>query len=359
MAESGSDTRSGIGARLRAGRDKTGLTLLQVAEKLHVDAKVVESLESERFDLLGAPVFVRGHLKHYAELIGEQPAQLLELYTGATKPAMPDLTRLPKVAPQGRPSRLAVPALVVLIGFVLLGVVWWLVQSIGGSSETPPKPTAQTMTIEPEAVANSQPLDDPGIAAEGNANDTAAAASGRPNVGATPSAGASGNTSASSSAGTSGRTTPPASSASPRASGPAARAAASGTAVGQATPAALAGASALGATAAAAPPAAGTATPVRGKPMEVTLKFAADSWVEVYDASGEKLFYDIGSADSSRTISGTPPFRVTFGNAPGVTLDVNGKPATVPASAVKDDAAQFVINRSGRIVRAPPQADGG
>jgi cytoskeleton protein RodZ len=90
--------------------------------------------------------------------------------------------------------------------------------------------------------------------------------------------------------------------------------------------------------------------------MEVTLKFAADSWVEVYDSKGQRLFYDIGSADSQRTISGTPPFRVTFGNAPGVTLDVNGKPATVPASVVSNDEAQFVINRSGRIVRARTQA---
>ena len=93
--------------------------------------------------------------------------------------------------------------------------------------------------------------------------------------------------------------------------------------------------------------------------MEVTLRFAADSWVEVYDAKGEKLFYDVGTAASSRTVSGTPPFRVHLANAPGVSLDVNGKPATVPANAVKGDEAQFVINRSGRIVRARPQADGG
>jgi cytoskeleton protein RodZ len=104
--------------------------------------------------------------------------------------------------------------------------------------------------------------------------------------------------------------------------------------------------------------AAATAVPAAGKPLEVTLRFSADSWVEVYDAKGEKLFYDIGSADSQRKISGTPPFRVTFGNAPGVTLDVNGKPAEVPASAVRDDTAQFVINRSGRIVRARQQAEG-
>jgi hypothetical protein len=93
--------------------------------------------------------------------------------------------------------------------------------------------------------------------------------------------------------------------------------------------------------------------------MELTLRFAADSWVEVYDANGEKLFYDVGAAASSRTVSGTPPFRVHVANAPGVSLDVNGKPATVPANALKGEEAQFVINRSGRIVRARTQADGG
>jgi cytoskeleton protein RodZ len=111
-----------------------------------------------------------------------------------------------------------------------------------------------------------------------------------------------------------------------------------------------------GSTAAADSAASGTATPARGKGMEVTLRFASDSWVEVYDAKGEKLFYDIGSADSQRTIFGTPPFRVTFANAPGVSLDVNGKPATVPANAVHEEAADFIINRSGRIVRARPAA---
>jgi hypothetical protein len=74
--------------------------------------------------------------------------------------------------------------------------------------------------------------------------------------------------------------------------------------------------------------------------------------VEVYDAKGTKLFYDIGAANSARKLKGTPPLRVIFGNAPGVSLDVNGKAAPVPASAVHDDSAQFVINRSGRIVRA-------
>ncbi len=92
--------------------------------------------------------------------------------------------------------------------------------------------------------------------------------------------------------------------------------------------------------------------------MQITLKFSAESWVEIYDSKGDKLFYDIGSADSQKTLSGTPPFRVTFGNAPGVSFDVNGKPGTIPDNARKDDTAQFVINPSGRIVRARAQPQG-
>ena len=69
----------GIGARLRAARERKGQTILQAAEKLHVDARVLEALEAENFEPLGADVYVRGHLRHYAELVGESPAQLQEL----------------------------------------------------------------------------------------------------------------------------------------------------------------------------------------------------------------------------------------------------------------------------------------
>lgn len=297
MSETGSETRSGIGARLRAGRERMGLTQLQAAEKLHVDAKVIESLEAERFDALGAAVFVRGHLRHFAELVGEQPAQLVEIYAASTQPAAPDLTRLPKAAPATHPSRLAVPALLVLIAFVLIGVVWWILQSVGGAGGAGSATAAREVSVEP--VTEPPP-------------PVAESVSPQPPAAATPTATAAAPASATASA-----------------------SATSGTA--EATPA---------------------AAPVRGKPVEVTLHFAADSWVEIYDANGERLFYDIGSADSQRTISGTPPLRVTFGNAPGVTLDVNGKAATVPANVVRDDTAHFVINRSGRIVRARPRPEG-
>ena len=92
-ASSGSETRSGIGARLRAGRERMGMTLLQVAEKLHVDPKVTETIEADNFEPLGASVYVKGHLKRYSELVGEDTQQILDEFSALTKPVMPDLTR--------------------------------------------------------------------------------------------------------------------------------------------------------------------------------------------------------------------------------------------------------------------------
>ena len=71
----------GIGARLRGARERSRLTILQAAERLHVDPDILEALEADDFAALGAPVYVKGHLRHYAELVGESPEALFELYS--------------------------------------------------------------------------------------------------------------------------------------------------------------------------------------------------------------------------------------------------------------------------------------
>jgi cytoskeleton protein RodZ len=125
-SEADGEPGRGIGARLRSAREKKGLTTLQAAEKLHVDARLLESLEAEDFAALAAPVYVRGHLRRYADLIGESPAKLLQLYDDTTHTASPDLTRIARSEPDGDPSRLMVPALLVLVGFALAGILWWV-----------------------------------------------------------------------------------------------------------------------------------------------------------------------------------------------------------------------------------------
>lgn len=58
------------GALLRAGREKAGLTVEQVAEKLHLLNSVVSSLEKDCYDRIRGDTFVRGYMRNYARLLG-------------------------------------------------------------------------------------------------------------------------------------------------------------------------------------------------------------------------------------------------------------------------------------------------
>jgi cytoskeleton protein RodZ len=121
----GGETVRGIGARLRAARERKGLTVLQAAEKLHVDPRVLDALEAEDFSALGADVYVRGHLRRYAELAGESPGELQELYAAGGQAPHPDLTQIPHQGGPARSAAVALPALLVVVGLAIAGVIWW------------------------------------------------------------------------------------------------------------------------------------------------------------------------------------------------------------------------------------------
>jgi len=282
-AEAEGQTGGGIGARLRAGRERLGLSVLQAAEKLHIDVHVIEALEAERFAALGAAVFVRGHIRRYAELVREPAAELQGLYAASSHASVPpDITRVPRGDSMKAPISRLIPGIAIVVAVALIGSIWWVVNDL---SRAPEKLAQQPQALPPMA----------------------------------PAAGA-------------------AAPAPPPAPVPAAAAA-------RIVPAAAP------TTAAAGPTAASAAALGGGRPTEVRLRFNADSWVEIYDARGERLFYDIGAAGSERTVSGAAPLKVVLGNAPAVALEVNGHPVTLP-EAGSDNALQFGISRSGRIVPA-------
>jgi cytoskeleton protein RodZ len=65
-----SGAESGVGQRLRKAREAAGLTIDEVAAQLKMPARVVQALEDEDWQRLGAPVFVRGQLRSYSRLMG-------------------------------------------------------------------------------------------------------------------------------------------------------------------------------------------------------------------------------------------------------------------------------------------------
>jgi cytoskeleton protein RodZ len=317
-AEAGGDLPAGIGTRLRAAREKKGLTILQAAEKLHLDSRILESLEAEDFAALGAAVYARGHLRHYAELVGERPAELQELYANSTRaaPAQPDLKRIPRVQPDGDPGKLAGPAMVVLVGLALTGTLWWLLSSGDKPQPTPVHDSVQGSST--GGATNGEAAVNP----QAPANSSAAAN--------TPVRLPAPDLSVASSA------------------------TLSKSAVATATPVGPTAAPVTPAVASAAVP---TSTP-RPKDGELILKFSSDSWAEVYDAAGQRLFYDVGAASSAHTVKGPAPMRVVLGNAAGVALEFNGRPALVPANVRPDGSVRFVINAHGRAAPWHPADDG-
>lgn len=61
----------------------------------------------------------------------------------------------------------------------------------------------------------------------------------------------------------------------------------------------------------------------------IRLDFADDCWVRVKDTTGKMLFSDMGRAGGAMELTGTGPFDLLLGNAPGTTLKWNGEPVAL------------------------------
>jgi cytoskeleton protein RodZ len=123
-ATSGAPVASlGLGERLRSARKARALSVTQVGEAMRLEESIVVALEEERFDAIGAPVFVRGHLRRYAQLVGLSEEVILEAY----RRLAPESDRLPSLArrrEQAETVRVApwvywVAAAVVVVGLVV------------------------------------------------------------------------------------------------------------------------------------------------------------------------------------------------------------------------------------------------
>lgn len=85
----------GPGALLLSARKARGLSRLDAAAALRLDESSIAALEEENFGRLGAPVFVRGHLRRYAELLGLSAPTVLDAYR-VMAPLSETLPELPR-----------------------------------------------------------------------------------------------------------------------------------------------------------------------------------------------------------------------------------------------------------------------
>lgn len=92
--------------------------------------------------------------------------------------------------------------------------------------------------------------------------------------------------------------------------------------------------------------------------IDVVLTYSADSWTEVYDATGRRLLYGISTAHAMRKLEGVPPLSVMLGDASDVSIAVGGHTASIARFVRSDHTARFLIDADGRALAAPRKNGG-
>lgn len=68
------------GATLARARELKGYSVSYIAEKLHLRVRVVELLESDDYENMPEPVFIKGYLRAYATLLDLPPAPIVDTF---------------------------------------------------------------------------------------------------------------------------------------------------------------------------------------------------------------------------------------------------------------------------------------
>jgi cytoskeletal protein RodZ len=138
----------GLGERLRSARKARAISVAQAADSLRLEESTVLALEEERFGELGAPVFVRGHLKRYAELVGLRPDVVLDAY----RIAVPESDALPLISrPREQAEGLSVGPWVYWLAAGLVGAGMLLALATGRQKPATPEP-GPAPSVDPSAV---------------------------------------------------------------------------------------------------------------------------------------------------------------------------------------------------------------
>lgn len=132
------------GERLAQARRDHDITVLEIAKELHLDEKTVRALEENRFEELGALVFVKGHMRKYAEFVGVPIDDVFADYYKLNPPdgVPPIVVGLPRKISREISLRPWIIRIVIIL--LLTGIAWWLFNL---------KSTTERVTVKPVILA--------------------------------------------------------------------------------------------------------------------------------------------------------------------------------------------------------------
>ncbi len=273
------------GERLAIARRAHEISASDIAKELHLDEPKVRALEQNNFELLGAPVFAKGHLRKYAELVGVSTDDIIADYyrLNQTTGAPPVVGPARKFERNYSPVSWIVVSLVVVI--VASASYWWFTRD----PVRPPVVRTPAAVLAPFA---SDASDDP--VQEESAETAETLPEPEPLV-----------------------------------------------------------------TAEELPPTdtmlvSSTVADFESVPLvedvsllpqvHIELSFSGDCWTEVSDASGRRLFYDLGTAGRVVALAGDEPLQIVLGNSENVSINVEGQDYPISDYVRRGSLTRLTIN---------------
>lgn len=258
------------GERLAEARRALQISVLEIAKELHLDEFKVRAMETNDFEVIGAPVFAKGHLRKYAQLVKVNEADVMADYYQITRSSglPPALTPRPR---QRAPISLG-PWIASIVVILIVGSgYWWYANQpaapeprVTGQVTRTPAPTEMPVEEEgetvPEVADNAEleeivPIPQAVVEPPGEIETDA-------NL------------------------------------------------------------------------------------MQLSITYVGDCWTEITDATGRRLYFDLGLSGRTINLSGESPFNVLFGDADNVTLAVNGEAFQIPAASRRGKTARLTISGS-------------
>lgn len=290
---------SGPSELLRQTRKDRGLSVDEVAHHLHLSPEVVLALEAGDFDMLGAAVFVKGHLRSYARFL-ELPEDDVVIGYRPPEPE-PEEFRTLSMRSEVRPAA-SLPnfVLMVLLGvIVLVGTVYLLLDNGGDERQSDFEETAAVAPArtdkpdEENAVAATDKVAEEPVGRRDSDFEPAV-----PPVVKQPVAPAESQA-------------VPAAAAEPEVELPA-----------EVEP----------------------STAEVTEPVAITFRFLDECWVEVSDSRRRRI-YGLKKPGSESNFRGVLPLKVFLGNAAAVEIEVGGRAVAIPAASRRGGkTARFTID---------------
>ncbi|MDN3653387.1 DUF4115 domain-containing protein [Thalassotalea ponticola] len=287
------------GTILRQARELMQLSQQEVADKLNLRLSLIEEIEADDFSGKTPKTFVRGYLRNYAKLVNVDQQSLLEAFeqyatNASTSASMTSFSQ--GTQKQAEHNRLMIVIYILIIALIASTIIWWSQQASNVSTQPidnqlspadnlDSQPSAPPVTVEESSVDSTSLTDTEDTQDTTVANDLDSGAM----------------------------------------DDPVPQDEVFEQHMQQTAAAALANErdNAVNAT--------GQVVVNEGSDSAVAeqdtlqFRFAGDCWVNIFDASGERLAWGIKKAGYVMTLSGQAPFQITLGKPDLVALTYNNE----------------------------------